>query len=359
MNSINPDSSFQYGIPNGHQRNFLDKEILDALPSSVFITDLEGHILFWNRILDIWLVQKPIETGTSLNVVLEASQNPPLTQPSEFLENALAEVILSDVSSGVLILVNGSQIRYDVKRIQLDRLVWSFSDISAIKRTEEFARFYLDLMGHDIRNRLQEILFFTNILSAKPEESDIQDILSNMSALIIKCGNLIQKVKTTENLDLIDLEEHQLSEVVAAVVERVSTRFPETDIHLQIHNSLCQIRADKYLSILVENIVENGIVHNSSDSKQVWLRIDEAPLGYELRVSDNGPGIEDRRKRDIFDRHRRYGGVGLHIASMIIEKYGGHISIHDRLQKCPNAGAMVKVWFPATELPDNAVDISR
>ncbi len=61
MNFIDPDSSFEHRFPSGLERKYLDKEILDTFPSSIFITDLESHILFWNRVLDIWLVQEPIE----------------------------------------------------------------------------------------------------------------------------------------------------------------------------------------------------------------------------------------------------------------------------------------------------------
>ena len=355
MNTISPDPPLERELLSRMKENLVDEKVLNALLSSIFITDLEGHILFWNHFLDIWLIQDPVKIGATLDAVFETSRNPPLFEPAEFLAATLHEISRSGETSGSLSLVNGAQTRYHIKKIPTNRLVWTFTDTSALKRTEEFAQFYLDLMGHDIRNHLQEILLSVELLASNPKESDFRKILSHMTASVAKCGNLIRKVKATEGLDLIDLEEFPLSEIVADVVENVSGRFPDVDVEFQILVSSCGVRADKHLSILVENIIENGIIHNSSNPKQVWVRIDEAPWGYELSVSDNGSGIADRTKRDVFDKHRRYGGVGLHLASMIIEKYGGHISIHDCLQDLAASGAMVKIWFPAKELQDFGV----
>ena len=346
MKSTGRDPTFEYEKLNIMKNKLLDNEILKALPSSVIVTDLEGHIYFMNRFLDIWLVQEWVETGTNLSAVLEASQNPPFIQPSDLLLSVQDEINRFGEASGVLSLVNGAHTQYNVRRIKLNRLVWTFTDTSSIKRTEEFAEFYLDLMGHDIRNRLQEVMLYIEILEAGSKEQDYRNILSHMFSAILKCGNLIKKIKTTEKLDLANMEENNLTEIVAGVIDKLSRRFHDAVIEFKLHSSICKIQADKYLPVLIENIIENGIIHNTSKLKHVWVSIDDAPWGYELCVSDNGPGIETRRKRNIFDKQRRYGGIGLHITSMIIEKYGGNISIHDRLQNSHHGGAMVKVWFP-------------
>ncbi|MHA1882670.1 MAG: sensor histidine kinase [Candidatus Thorarchaeota archaeon] len=353
MKSTDPNNPIKSEIFSRIQEKLLDRDILSALPSSVIITDSEGHLFFWNHFLDIWLVQDTIEAGTCIDAVLESCKNPPLAQPNEYLNIVLDEIDRQGETCGFFSLVNGAQTQYHVKTINLNRLVWTFTDVSVMKRSEEFAQFYLDLMGHDIRNRLQEIMLFIEILAANPDISDFREILSHMSSAIEKCGNLIQKVKTTDGLDMVDMEEYPLSLVVAGVVEKLTGRFRDALIELQIDNSSCAIRADKFLPVLVQNIIENGIIHNSANHRRVWVRVEEAPWGYELCVMDNGQGIEDRRKRDLFDKQRRYGGVGLHITSMIVAKYGGHISIHDRIQNSPSNGAMVKVWFPSKDISDS------
>ncbi|MCW3987411.1 MAG: hypothetical protein NWE87_03755, partial [Candidatus Bathyarchaeota archaeon] len=49
-----------------------------------------------------------------------------------------------------------------------------------------------------------------------------------------------------------------------------------------------------------------------------------------------------------FDTSRRFGGVGLHQAKHIIEKYGGRIEAYDRVHGQPGRGAGILMWFPKT-----------
>ena len=68
--------------------------------------------------------------------------------------------------------------------------------------------------------------------------------------------------------------------------------------------------------------------------------------GYELTVSDNGPGIPDKQKTWLFDVDRRFGGVGLHQVKQIIEKYSGRIEVLDRIHGDPRQRAQFRIWLP-------------
>jgi len=50
--------------------------------------------------------------------------------------------------------------------------VWTFSDITRLKKTEETAKLYLDLMSHDIRNRLQGLVMSVEILHLMVDNPD-------------------------------------------------------------------------------------------------------------------------------------------------------------------------------------------
>ena len=104
--------------------------------------------------------------------------------------------------------------------------------------------------------------------------------------------------------------------------------------------------ADDYLELLITNIIMNGIEHNPSESKNVWITLEEDEKGYVIKVADDGPGIGETRKKELFDMARRYGGVGLHQSNQISEKYGGSITVHDRVPGQPEMGAEFRIWFP-------------
>ncbi len=77
--------------------------------------------------------------------------------------------------------------------------------------------------------------------------------------------------------------------------------------------------------------LENSVIHNLGTEKRVWVVLEEEKDGYRISIGDNGQGITDERKADLFDTERRYGGVGLHQTHHIVEKYGGSVEVHDRV----------------------------
>ena len=65
--------------------------------------------------------------------------------------------------------------------------------------------------------------------------------------------------------------------------------------------------------------------------------------------SDNRPGISDEKKEILFDPERRFGGVGIHQALRIAQKYDGHISIDDRVANDSSQGAKFRLWLPRSD----------
>ncbi|MCJ7817596.1 MAG: ATP-binding protein, partial [Candidatus Thorarchaeota archaeon] len=106
------------------------------------------------------------------------------------------------------------------------------------------------------------------------------------------------------------------------------------------------IKADRFLETLLINLIENAVQHNPLDNKQVWIQIQRESTGFEISISDNGPGIDTQRKKELFDKSRRYGGVGLHVATQIVRKYGGILRVFDRVPSDHTQGADFRLWIP-------------
>ena len=79
----------------------------------------------------------------------------------------------------------------------------------------------------------------------------------------------------------------------------------------------------------------------------------ESGDGYEISVGDNGHGITEALQGAIFDVTRRFGGVGLHQAKQICEKYGGLIKTRDRVSGKPDKGVEFVVWLPKTRITNS------
>ena len=90
----------------------------------------------------------------------------------------------------------------------------------------------------------------------------------------------------------------------------------------------------------------NAVEHNPNSKKHIWISLQKQEKGYVVAIADNGPGISDKMKASLFDMSRRFGGIGLHQAKQIIEKYGGQIEVHDRVPGAFSKGAEFRLNFP-------------
>ena len=97
----------------------------------------------------------------------------------------------------------------------------------------------------------------------------------------------------------------------------------------------------------------NAIEHNPNVEKKVWVDLKEDETGYIVSIADNGKGIPDAVKAGLFDTSRRFGGLGLHTANYIVEKYNGRIEVHDRVRGDSTQGAEFQIWIPK---PRNSVE---
>jgi nitrogen fixation/metabolism regulation signal transduction histidine kinase len=78
----------------------------------------------------------------------------------------------------------------------------------------------------------------------------------------------------------------------------------------------------------------------------VWINLEEYDGEFHLSIADNGKGLDEFRKANLFNKDRRFGGVGIHQARGIMEKYLGSISVEDRIEGDCTGGAKFILSFP-------------
>ncbi|MFW9844369.1 MAG: sensor histidine kinase, partial [Candidatus Thorarchaeota archaeon] len=107
------------------------------------------------------------------------------------------------------------------------------------------------------------------------------------------------------------------------------------------------VYADQALSQLVWNLLENAVIHNPRPDNEKSVIVSGSISGdiFTLSVSDNGAGISDDKKTEIFNPSRRYGGVGLHLVRRLAEKYGSTPRVKDRVEGQPDEGLKVEIDF--------------
>ncbi|MHA1137782.1 MAG: PAS domain S-box protein [Candidatus Thorarchaeota archaeon] len=205
---------------------------------------------------------------------------------------------------------------------------------------------YLDLMGHDLRNHLQDVQVATELLQYIVEDSSARDLIESILHAVSRSSRIISETKTIEKLAELPFCEKLLDVVLNEIVMAAIDLLDDVEFRMSIQVSEAKVRADEYLELLLSDMLTNAYEHNIRDDKRVWINLTEGETSYELVISDNGPGMPDNLKNGLFDAHQRSGGLRLQLAHYIIEKYGGTLKVLNRIQGEPSQGSKIKVIFP-------------
>ncbi|MHA1137741.1 MAG: PAS domain S-box protein [Candidatus Thorarchaeota archaeon] len=221
-----------------------------------------------------------------------------------------------------------------------------FADISELKKTEAEVHFLLDLLLHDIGNQLQLILAGGDFLEKDSPGDQIMRSKRYVMDGALRCLELIQKVRRAEESKSEPLAPRHLYTVAIAESELL---FKQRDVRVDtsgLGNDII-VLADQALSQLIWNLIENAIIHNPKPEAEKFVALSGSITGdtFTLSVIDNGPGIPDERKKELFNPSRRYGGVGLHLVRRLAEKYGSYPKVLDRIEGKSDEGLRIDIEF--------------
>ncbi|MFW9800622.1 MAG: sensor histidine kinase, partial [Candidatus Thorarchaeota archaeon] len=212
------------------------------------------------------------------------------------------------------------------------------------------ARLYLDVLSHDMANQLQVISGCIELIKEAciiPGMSEFAGrIVSQAAEALLKCRNLISKARSTEQLAIVPLVERSLPRVLLDCIEQLGERHESFVVEIVSMLEEALVLADRFLEDLFSNLLDNAIEHNKGEFKHVWVGLRRVGDEYVVCFGDNGPGIDDTSKTDIFDPSQRLGGLGMHFSAEIVEKYGGDIEVRDRVLHKPDEGVKFLVRLP-------------
>lgn len=224
-----------------------------------------------------------------------------------------------------------------------------------LESEKERAEFYLDLLAHDLGNIHQGLSGAIQMIDNEMEKID-----KTYKSVDLAKDSVRKALELTKNVMLLSrvraekpaLAVVDVSSVIEDAFHQVKAIFQDKDIILDKDLHEYHIMADSLLKEVFQNLFHNSIRLQESP----WVHIGLKREGNEVRIeiSDKGPGIPDNMKKDLF---RRYGiknsktrtGLGLSIVRALVERYGGEISVDDRIPGDHSKGAVFTIRFPAID----------
>jgi signal transduction histidine kinase len=243
-------------------------------------------------------------------------------------------------------------------------------DVSARQRAEDKLHQAIkardDMMGivsHDLRNPANAVKMLAASIIAEAERwavsPEIVERVRVIQQAAAQMDTLIQDL-----LDVTRIESGRLrvtprsvdpGALIAEALEALQPIAVTAGVTLRANyeDDLPEVQADPERMIQVlSNVVGNALKFTPSGGR-VELRVVRAQQGIEIRVTDTGEGIEPAQLPHVFDRFfqaargartgpRQGAGLGLPIASGIVEAHGGTIGI----ESIPGEGTTVTIALP-------------
>jgi len=154
--------------------------------------------------------------------------------------------------------------------------------------------------------------------------SDITEEISNDVEKLNKITYRFSKIGSTP-----ELKKKIVFEEIKKVTEYFERRLPQTGKSVQLtiggDTNVCAEINPELFEWVIENLVKNALDAIDHDKGRIDITVSEGRKSAEIEISDNGKGIEMKRRKDIFrpgySTKRRGWGLGLSLSKRIIESY--------------------------------------
>ena len=221
----------------------------------------------------------------------------------------------------------------------------------------------LRAVSHDLRTPLTSIMGNADNLLSCGETLDqatrrqvYTDIYDDAQWLTGMVENLLSASRMNEGRLNLNMTTELMSDMVAEAIKHMGRRLDGYTLEKNEPDVLLFVKADARLIVqVVINLLDNAIKYAPAGSK-ISIGISEKNEKVAVRIADEGPGIPDSQKAQVFDLFftsgnptgdsRRGLGIGLSLCQSIIRAHGGELSVSDNLPH----GAAFEFSLPKDEV---------
>ena len=202
-------------------------------------------------------------------------------------------------------------------------------------------------ISHQIKTPITSILIMLdNILSDENMPEDIKkDFIKDIKREIINIKFLVESILKLSKIDSNSIKfikkEVSIKDIINESVKNVSmlSELKNIEIIVSGDDSIKTICDLKWQVEAITNILKNCIEH-SYENKKIYINYNPNNMYTELKIEDNGTGIDAKDLPHIFERFYKGKnsssdsvGIGLALSKSIIESNNGYIQVDSELNK--------------------------
>lgn len=216
-----------------------------------------------------------------------------------------------------------------------------------LEENNEMVKSFAHTVSHDMKMPLANMVLTTDIV-AKKYSASIDDsgkkYLSFIKDAAFGLSDYIGQILSHYESDTFLINDKEKFDIytllegiqdMLAIPDDVDFQLPEDNLSLNINKSV--------LEQILFNLIANALKYNDKDTIVISVDAYEKENFYIFKVSDNGIGIAEDKKEEIFkmfstlnieDRNGKTGnGIGLSTVQKLVKKLNGFISVNSQLGK--------------------------
>ena len=159
-------------------------------------------------------------------------------------------------------------------------------------------------------------------------------------------ANLVSNIRKISSIDKVNrnLRKVEICSILRNSINNIKSNFPKRKIKITFKSDYEKLfaQANDLIGDVFNNILYNAVKHNTRPIVEIEVEILKKSISeislIELQFKDNGVGIRDSQKSNIFQTsalesssfHRL--GLGLSLVKKLVENYDGKIWVEDRIK---------------------------
>ena len=247
--------------------------------------------------------------------------------------------------------------------LEKERIAREKSDAELQAQQEQLRANLLRTISHDLRTPLTSIsgnagvlMENSSVLDEAKKQRLYADIYDDSMWLVQLVENLLSITRIEDGRMNLQISPQLMDEMIEEALHHVNRKSCEHTITTQYGDEILLVSVDARLIMqVVVNLVDNAIKYTPVGSV-IQISAYRKDHQVVVEVADNGPGIPDRAKAQVFemfytgqsriaDSHRSLG-LGLPLCRAILTAHGGTLTLRDNI---PN-GSVFSFALPQSEV---------
>jgi signal transduction histidine kinase len=323
----------------------------DGVPEVIHADRLEEGIEARSEGIDLILLDLNLPDSTGLDTlqsILTAVEQTPIIVLTglddqqlgvEAVERGAQDYLIKDEVSPALLQ---RTTQYAIERARQQR---------ELRRRNRELAVLNQIVRHDIRDDVSVFIGWGEALGDYVEPggeeylSRMLDAADHITQLTDTVGDFLNILEGEQDAEL---RSYDLVRVLRAEIEKAQSAHSEADFTVdgELPDELT-VEANEMLSSVCRNLLNNAVTHNDKETPKVTISLHVAAETVQLAIADNGPGIPDDRKEEVFGRGEMGlespgSGIGLYLVDTLVDTFDGEVWIGDNEPE----GSVFRVKLP-------------